>query len=72
MIVFLFRTSRLSLKVPKTFDSYDFDRIHGKDSSSVRNFTSLTEVYSGKNIALIGPPGVGKTHLAEAYGRSCC
>ena len=72
VIDFLLRTSRLPLKVPKTFDGYDFDRIHGKDSASVRNLPSLTEVYSGKNIALIGPPGVGKTHLAEAYGRSCC
>ena len=67
VIDFLLRTSRLPLKVPKTFDGYDFDRIHGKDSASVRNLPSLTEVYSGKNIALIGPPGVGKTHLAEAY-----
>lgn len=72
VIDFLLRTSRLPLKVPKTFDGYDFDRIHGKDSASVRNLPSLTEVYSGKNIALIGSPGVGKTHLAEAYGRSCC
>ena len=72
VIDFLLRTSRLPLKVPKTFDGYDFDRIHGKDSASVRNLSALTEVYAGKNIALIGPPGVGKTHLAQAYGRSCC
>ena len=68
----LLRLSRLPVKVPKTFDNYDFDRIHGKDSSSVRNLPVLSEVHSGKNIAFIGPPGVGKTHLAEAYGRACC
>jgi hypothetical protein len=43
VIDFLLRTSRLPLKVPKTFDGYDFDRIHGKDSASVRNLPSLTE-----------------------------
>lgn len=71
-IDFLLKTSRLPLKVPKTFDCFDFGRIHGKDSESVRNLSALTEIYARKNIALIGPPGVGKTHLAQAYGRSCC
>ena len=68
----LLRLSRLPLKVPKTFDNYNFDRIQGKDSEAVRSLPSLTEVHAGKNIALIGPPGVGKTHLAQAYGRACC
>lgn len=71
-IDFLLKTSRLPLKVPKTFDCFDFGRIHGKDSESVRNLSALTEIYARKNIALIGPPGVGKTHLSQAYGRSCC
>lgn len=68
----LLRLSRLPLKVPKTFENYNFDRIQGKDSGAVRNLPSLTEIHAGKNIALIGPPGVGKTHLAQAYGRACC
>lgn len=68
----LLRLSRLPIKVPKTFENYDFERIHGKDSVSVKNLPALSEVHAGKNIALIGPPGVGKTHLAEAYGRACC
>jgi len=68
----LLRLSRLPLKVPKTFGNYDFDRIHGKDTGSVKNLASLSEIYAGKNLAFIGPPGVGKTHLAEAYGRACC
>ena len=68
----LLRLSRLPLKVPKTFDNFNFDRIQGKDSAAVRNLPSLAEVHAGKNIALIGPPGVGKTHLAQAYARACC
>ena len=68
----LLKLSRLPIKVPKTFDGYDFSRIHGKDASAVANLPMLTEIHAGKNIALIGPPGVGKTHLAEAYGRACC
>lgn len=68
----LLRLSRLPLKVPKTFEDYNFDRIQGRDSEAVKSLPSLTEVHAGKNIAFIGPPGVGKTHLAQAYGRSCC
>lgn len=68
----LLRMSRLPVKSPKTFENYDFSRIHGKDTESLKNLSLLTELYAGKNIALIGPTGVGKTHLAEAYGRACC
>ena len=68
----LLRLSRLPIKAPKTFENYDFDRIHGKDAVCVRNLPALSEIHAGKNLAFIGPPGVGKTHLAEAYGRACC
>ena len=68
----LLKMSRLPTKVPKTFEGYDFARIHGRDSEAVRNLSTLSEVYAGRNLALIGPPGVGQTHLAEAYGRQCC
>lgn len=68
----LLNLSRLPLKVPKTFDNYDFTRIHGQDTEELKKLSVLSEVYSGTNIAFIGPPGVGKTHLAEAYGYKCC
>lgn len=31
-----------------------------------------SDLYAGRNIAFIGPGGIGKTHLAQAYGRECC
>ncbi len=68
----LLRTSRLPQKEPKTFAGYDFDRISGKDVEAVKNLPALTALYAHTNMAFIGPPGLGKTHLAMAYGRECC
>ncbi len=46
--------------------------LHGKQSDALKELPSLNALYAHKNIALIGPPGVGKTHLAMAYGHACC
>lgn len=66
------RLSRLPQKEPKTFDGFDFSRIHGKDVEKLRNLSTLSALYAKKNLAFIGPQGVGKTHLAMAFGRACC
>lgn len=68
----LLRLSRLPLKAPKTFGNFDFDRIRGKDAGALRSLSSLSNLHARKNIAFIGPGGIGKTHLAQAYGRECC
>lgn len=68
----LLKMSRLPLKEPKTFDSFDFSHVHGKQVDALKNLPALTAVYAKKNLAFIGPQGVGKTHLAMAYGRECC
>ena len=68
----LLRLSRLPLKEPKTFDGFDFNQLHGKHVDALINLPTLSALYAHKNIAFIGPQGVGKTHLAMAYGRSCC
>ena len=39
---FLLRTSRLPLKVPKTFDNFDFSRITGKNIDKLRNLSTLS------------------------------
>ena len=68
----LLKTSRLPLKSPKTFENFEFEHIHGKDVDRLISLPALSAVYAHKNLAFIGPQGVGKTHLAMAYGRACC
>lgn len=68
----LLRMSRLPMREPKTFANFDFARLQGKQADSLRDMPSLKSLYAHRNLALIGPPGVGKTHLAMAYGRACC
>lgn len=68
----LLRLSRLPLKNPKSFDNFDFSRLHSKNLDRLTNLSALTAVYAHRNLAFIGPQGVGKTHLAMAYGRACC
>ena len=54
---FLLRTSRLPLKVPKTFDNFDFSRVTGKNVDKLRSLPTLSALYAHKNIAFIGRPG---------------
>ena len=66
------RTSRLPRTEPKTFDNFDFSVIRGKHIDRLQSLPTLTAIRAHKNIAFIGPPGTGKTHLAQAYGYECC
>ena len=68
----LLNSSRLPLSNPKTFGNFDFSLFHGKQKEVLKNLPNLAALYSHKNLAFIGPQGVGKTHLAMAYGRACC
>jgi len=64
--------SRIPQKEPSTFENFDFSRVTGEHAVQIRNLPNLTALYSRQNIAFIGPPGVGKTHLSMAYGNACC
>lgn len=66
------RMSRLPLKAPKTFDNFDFGRLRGADRAAIEQLPAMANVYARRNLAFIGPEGVGKTHLAQAYARECC
>ncbi len=52
----------------KTLDQFDFDFQPSLDRRQVRELAGLTFVERAHNVILLGPPGVGKTHLAIALG----
>ena len=64
--------SRLPRREPKTFDGFDFSRTRGRDAGALAKLPALADLYAHRNVAFIGPGGIGKTHLAQAYGRECC
>lgn len=72
VINFCLKISRLPLKEIKDFESFDFTRLKGKDINVLKNLDTLSTLYSRSNLAFIGPQGIGKTHLAMAFGRKCC
>jgi len=68
----LLKMSRLPTKDPKTFTNFDFTLLKGKDVDRLKSLSTLSAIYSHRNLAFIGPAGTGKTHLAQAFGYECC
>lgn len=71
-VMTLLKMSRLPTKEPRTFESFDFSLLKGKDVDRLKALPSLAAIYSHRNLAFIGPAGTGKTHLAQAFGYACC
>jgi DNA replication protein DnaC len=54
----------------KTFDQFDFGFQPSIDERQIRELRTLRFVHEASNVILLGPPGVGKTHLAVALGEA--
>ena len=52
----------------KTFEEYDFTFATGAPQKQIQSLRSLSFIERNENIVLLGPSGVGKTHLAIAMG----
>ncbi len=54
--------------VIKTIKHFDFGRVKGIGKSEAVNLLDFHFVDNRENLLFFGPPGVGKTHLAIAFG----
>lgn len=54
----------------KELSSFDFEAQPSLDPKQIRDLAAARWIANGENVLLLGPPGVGKTHLAIGLGRA--
>ena len=62
------RTAMARLPFLKPLESFEFDYQPSIDRKQVQTLASCHFIEHGDNVIVLGPPGVGKTHLAVSLG----
>lgn len=66
------RLAMARLPFHKTLDAFDFKFQPSIDPKVIREVATGRYLTQAENVLLLGPPGVGKTHLAVAFGIKAC
>jgi len=66
------RTAMARFPFHKTLETFDFKFQPSIDPKVIRELATGRYIESAENVLLLGPPGVGKTHLAVALGLKAC
>lgn len=66
------RTTMARFPFQKSLESFDFKYQPSIDAKQIRELATGRFIANAENVLLLGPPGVGKTHLAVAIGLKAC
>lgn len=64
--------SKSRLDLTKTLETFNFDFNTKIQASLIKELASCSFVEKKQNIFILGPSGVGKSHLAQAFGHQAC
>lgn len=66
------RLKRAAFEEPKAIEDFEFAAIPGVNVAAIKDLATCLFVAKKEHVILYGPPGVGKTHLAQALGNQAC
>lgn len=66
------RINHARFPVIKTIDTFDFNHPESINKQQILKVLDMDFIEDKKNVIILGPPGVGKTHLGLAIGYKAC
>jgi DNA replication protein DnaC len=66
------RLKKAAFEEPKAMEEFEFAALPGINVAAIKDLATCLFVAKKEHVILYGPPGVGKTHLAQALGNQAC